>query len=99
MARKNRQTKFSAEQIAWAKNQVAIIADKGIWGVPANGLVYQFFRAKKEIHLVQGDPTQDDWHELNIKLFAVIEWKVLDRREENKGKTFKVSNPYGQGKS
>jgi hypothetical protein len=100
MGRKNkRTTEFNAEQIAWAKNMVRQINDKGTWGIPANGCTYQFFRSKKEIHLVQGDPTQDDWHEKNIRLFGAIGWKVLDRREQNKGKTFKVDSPHGQGKS
>lgn len=93
--------KFSSKQIVWAREMVAKIAAEGTWEIPANGCIYQFFRGLKEIHLVEGDPTKDDWHELNIQLFAGIGWTVLDRREENKGKTFKikVDQFYGQGKT
>lgn len=95
MGRKNRQSEFNAEQIAWAKNMVRQINDKGTWGIPANGCTYQFFRSKKEIHLIEGDPTQDDWHEKNTRLFGSIGWKVLDARKKN----FKVDNQHGQGKT
>lgn len=90
-------SKFTREQIAWAKQMVQQINDKGTWAIPANGCVYQFFREPKEIVLIDGDPTQDDWHERNVELFAEIGWTVKDGRAK-KG-VRKIGSPHGQGKT
>lgn len=94
---RKKKTTFSAQQIAWAENMVINTEEIWEWEIPANGCVYQFNRLSKEIHLISGDITKDNWHELNTQLFAKIGWKVLDRRKENK--TFKIDQLHGQGKT
>tara|TARA_Y100000034_G_scaffold42710_1_gene52257 strand:- start:1619 stop:1906 length:288 start_codon:yes stop_codon:yes gene_type:complete len=92
-------SKFTLDQVEWAKTMLRRINDRGTWGVPANGCVYQFFHGPKEIHLVKGDTSKDDWHELNTQLFGELGYTVLDRRQENKGRKIKVDFGHGQGKT
>jgi len=95
---KRRITTEEYEQYEWAEQMLRQMIDRGTWDVPANGCVYQFFHGPKEIHLVRG--VIDDCHEKTIELFGLLDYKVLDRRQENKGKTIKVDfGGHGQGKT
>lgn len=87
---------FSSEQIAWARQMIHDINDAGIWTVPANDCTYQFFHKIKELHLISGDISQDNWHEKNIALFREIGWKILDKRDVVVTKIVQIQ---GQGKT
>jgi hypothetical protein len=33
--------KLNPDHVAWCRRQFAMLADRGIWGVPRNGLIFQ----------------------------------------------------------
>lgn len=73
----------SRDDIHWARNILASLADGGTWGIPRSEQVYTVHHTIKELHLIRGDIDTDigenDFTKNQI-LFAEVGYLVLDKR-------------------
>jgi len=77
-----------AFQIDWVKNLIASIKPNGTWGLPNTGLIYTLDKKNKELHLIMGNlenPESLELHNRNKKVFGILNWKVLDKRDKKAG--------------
>ncbi len=64
--------------IHWLENLVRVMNDKGTWGVPMNGAIYQVFKKEKVLALVDGP--KDDIYDKNAVILKTFGYTIEDRR-------------------
>jgi len=64
----------------WCRNLVNTLRDRGMWGIPRSGLVFQIDKKKNRLVLTSGDETNSDFSETR-RVFAQIGWEVVTQIE------------------